>query len=34
MHDIAFIGHMCYDEIQPYQEDLQIAPSNSIRLSH
>ena len=28
--DIAFIGHMCYDEIVPYQGKTQIAPGSAV----
>lgn len=28
--DIAFVGHMCYDEITPYQGDTYVAPGSAV----
>jgi len=30
MYDIAFIGHMCFDEVIPYQGDPRIAPGSAV----
>ncbi len=29
-HDIAFIGHMCFDEVIPYQGDPRVAPGSAV----
>jgi sugar/nucleoside kinase (ribokinase family) len=29
-HDLAFLGHMCYDEITPYQGETKIAPGSAV----
>jgi len=30
MFDIAFIGHMCFDEVIPYQGQLRVAPGSAV----
>jgi len=29
-YDIMFVGHMCYDEIQPFQGETRVAPGSAI----
>lgn len=29
-HDITFVGHMCYDEIVPYQGERAVAPGSAV----
>ena len=30
LYDVAFIGHMCFDEVIPYQGDARIAPGSAV----
>jgi sugar/nucleoside kinase (ribokinase family) len=30
MFDIAFIGHVCFDEVIPYQEETRVAPGSAV----